>query len=65
MLVKKNGDKEDVNKIILKNDKVIELENNQFFQESESGKSLELWEEKNKYCHKVCFWHKKSVVMYI
>lgn len=50
MLIKKDGKINDtVSSVLLTNGTMIELGENQFFQITETGKRLELWEGKEQY----------------
>ncbi|MFW6016176.1 MAG: hypothetical protein ACOCRK_07030 [bacterium] len=70
MLIKNNGKiKKDIKAILLKNDNYIPLDNNQFFQESKTGKTLELWQgnpfdENAETCHRICYWRTSSIIAY-
>jgi hypothetical protein len=47
MLVEKNGDiNKEITSVLLSNNKMISLSRDQFFQWSETGKTLELWNGK-------------------
>lgn len=72
MLIEKTGEiNNEIKAVVLKN-KDIELLEDQFFQWTETGKRLELWEGKKAYLdnindgslRRVSFWNEKSVVMF-
>ena len=73
MLIEKDGiiDNE-VNTVLLTDDRMITLDDDQFFQITSTDKRLELWQGKNDYLSnndscglkRICYWNKKSVIMF-
>ena len=50
MLIEQNGDIDyKINTVLLTNDRLIELDEDQFFQITDTGKRLELWQGKEQY----------------
>jgi hypothetical protein len=72
MLVEKNGDiNKEITSVLLSNNKMISLSRDQFFQWSETGKTLELWDGKKAFLNKkefgyqrVKYWLAKSVIAF-
>jgi len=51
--------KEKIERIVLCNGNVVELSNNQFFEEYPN--KVELWEKKGKLLYKIKGWYNKSI----
>lgn len=70
MLIKKDGNKKkDIISVLLTNDRYIQLDDNQFFSVTPTGKTLELWEgdpdSKNaEGCQRICYWRMSSVISF-
>jgi len=53
--------KEKIERIVLCNGNVVELSNNQFFEEYPN--KVELWEKKGKLLYKIKGWYNKSILI--
>lgn len=73
MLIEQNGDIDyKVNTVLLTNDRLIELGEDQFFQITDTGKRLELWQGKDQYfkddvgagMRRLAYWPRKSLIAF-
>lgn len=66
MYIEQDGKITNDNLVLIQNSKTnifVLLEENQFFQETKSGKRLELYEKKDGLTRRVAFWNMNSVIM--
>jgi len=73
MLIEQNGDIDyKINTVLLTNDRLIGLDEDQFFQITDTGKRLELWQGKEQYfkdnigagMRRLAFWPRKSLISF-
>ena len=73
MLIEQNGNIDyKINTVLLTNDRLIGLGEDQFFQVTDTGKRLELWQGKAQYfkddigtgMRRLAYWPKKSLITF-